>query len=182
MRQEDLCDTECDKHGYPYPLELLGTTPVAPKHFCNIILFVNKAALQRAPFTNSCTAFSFTMQVNSSTWLVVSPCSARGGMLSTLQVVDPLLAATFSAKCRPGGAIGEPVLESKIIHFVTSVRQGIVTSILVDAIITIIYASSGTKGRLAYCRDQFPAELDRDAEEQINSNHYCNGAYVEQRF
>ena len=123
MRQEDLCDTECDKHSYPYPLELLGATPVAPKHFCNIILFVNKAALQRAPFTNSCAAFSFTMHGDSFTWSVESPCSARGGMLNILQVVVPLLAATFSANCRPGGAIGEPALESKIINFVTKLNN-----------------------------------------------------------
>ena len=81
-----------------------------------------------------------------------------------------------------GGAIGEPVLKSKIILLVTPVRQGIVTSILVDAITTSVCAGSSTRHRPAHSCGQSPTELNEDEEEHINSSHYCNGAPVEQRF
>ena len=67
-------------------------------------------------------------------------------MLYALYVVDISAVAVLPANGRPGGAVGEPGLVLEKILLITPVRQGIVSSRLVDAFTVdkIVVLAAGT--------------------------------------
>ena len=75
--------------------------------------------------------------------------------------------AVLSANGRPGGAVGEPVLIFEKILPITPVRQGIVSSRLVDAItvnrIVVLAAGTGTAG----CPLELSAAFNQSSKEAI---------------
>ena len=120
------------------------------QHLCDIKLLMVKATLQCAPLTSIDAAFHFTMV--SAIWHIAGANLVRSALSYALHIFSLRPVAVFPADGGPGGAVGEPVLESQKIFPISPVRQGIVSSRLVDAITidNIVVLAAGA------CAARFP--------------------------